>query len=101
MRIILDGKTLAEKITKELSNKVSKLEKKPKLAVVIVGNNPASEIYVRNKQLKAESIGFESLVLPLPEDISEENTSGSSIKEISSDFESKVLPLCSELENAI
>ena len=35
------------------------------------------------------------------EDISEENTSGSSIKEISSDFESKVLPLCSELENAI
>lgn len=73
MTIILDGKNLAEKITKELSNKVSKLEKKPKLAVVIVGNNPASEIYVRNKQLKAESIGFESLVLPLPEDISEEN----------------------------
>ena len=73
MTIILDGKTLANKITNEISVKVSKLDKKPKLAVIIVGNNPASEIYVRNKQLKAESIGFESLVLPLPEDISEEN----------------------------
>ena len=73
MTIILDGKTLANKITKNISEKVSKLDKKPKLAVVIVGNNPASEIYVRNKQLKAESIGFESLVIPLPADISEEN----------------------------
>lgn len=73
MTIILDGKTLANKITNNISEKVSKLDKKPKLAVVIVGNNPASEIYVRNKQLKAESIGFESLVIPLPADISEEN----------------------------
>lgn len=70
---ILDGKGLADKITENLKAEVSKLEKKPKLAVILVGNNPASEIYVRNKEKRALEIGFESLVLPLPEDISEDN----------------------------
>ena len=73
MTEILDGKKLSLKITDELKEKVSKLEKKPKLAVILIGNNPASQIYVRNKQKKAEEIGFESLVFPLPEDISEAN----------------------------
>ena len=73
MAKILDGKALAQKITNEIKKEVSSLEKKPKLAVVLVGNNPASEIYVRNKQKKAIELGFESVVLPLPEDISEEN----------------------------
>lgn len=73
MAKILDGKALAQKITNEIKKEVSSLEKKPKLAVVFVGNNPASEIYVRNKQKKAIELGFESVVLPLPEDISEEN----------------------------
>ena len=73
MTIILDGKSLADKITQNLKNEVSKLDKKPKLAVILVGYNPASEIYVRNKEKRAVEIGFESLVLPLPKDISEEN----------------------------
>lgn len=73
MAKILDGKALAQKITNKIKKEVSSLEKKPKLAVVLVGNNPASEIYVRNKQKKAIELGFESVVLPLPEDISEEN----------------------------
>lgn len=73
MTIILDGKSLADKITQNLKNEVSKLDKKPKLAVILVGDNPASEIYVRNKEKRAVEIGFESLVLPLPKDISEEN----------------------------
>ena len=73
MAKILDGKALAQKITNEIKKEVSSLEKKPKLAVVLVGNNPASEIYVSNKQKKAIELGFESVVLPLPEDISEEN----------------------------
>lgn len=70
---ILDGKSLADKITENIKNELASIEKKPKLAVVLVGNNPASEIYVRNKQKKAVEIGFESLVVPLPEDISEDN----------------------------
>lgn len=73
MTEILDGKKLSLKITEELKEQVAKLQKKPKLAVILVGNDPASQIYVRNKQKKAEEIGFESLVIPLPEDISEEN----------------------------
>lgn len=73
MTEILDGKKLSLKITEELKKEVSTLEKKPKLAVILVGNDPASQIYVRNKQKKAEEIGFESLIFPLPEDISEEN----------------------------
>lgn len=73
MTIILDGKSLADKITQNLKNEVSKLDKNPKLAVILVGDNPASEIYVRNKEKRAVEIGFESLVLPLSKDISEEN----------------------------
>ena len=73
MTTILDGKNLAKKITENIKKQVENLEKKPKLAVILVGNNPASEIYVRNKQKKAIELGFESVVLPLPEDISEEN----------------------------
>lgn len=73
MTEILDGKKLSLKITEELKQKVASLQKKPKLAVILVGNNPASQIYVKNKQKKAEEIGFESLVIPLPEDISEDN----------------------------
>ena len=73
MTTILDGKKLAENITEQIKQEVSKLSKKPKLAVVLVGNNPASEIYVRNKQKKAEYLGYESIVIPLPEDISEDN----------------------------
>ena len=73
MTEILDGKKLSLKITEELKEQVAKLQKKPKLAVILVGNDPASQIYVRNKQKKAEEIGFDSLVIPLPEDISEEN----------------------------
>ncbi len=73
MTTILDGKKLAEKITEELKSKTSSLSVKPKLAVIIAGNNPASQIYVKNKQKKAEEIGFESVVIPLQENISEEN----------------------------
>lgn len=73
MTTILDGKLLADKITQNLKNEVSKLKKKPKLAVILVGDNPASEIYVRNKEKRAAETGYESLVLPLPKDISEEN----------------------------
>ena len=73
MTTILDGKALAKKITDSIKQETALLEKRPKLAVVLVGNNPASEIYVRNKQKKALDLGFESIVLPLPEDISEDN----------------------------
>ena len=73
MTVILDGKSLANKITEELKNKTQSLTNKPKLAVLLVGDNPASQIYVKNKQKKAEYIGFESLVIPLPKEATEDN----------------------------
>lgn len=73
MTIILDGKKTANKILENIKEQTKQFSKKPKLAVVLVGDNPASEIYVKNKSLKAESIGFESLVINLPSDVTDDN----------------------------
>ena len=73
MTVILDGKSLANKIIEELKNKTQSLTVKPRLAVLLVGDNPASQIYVRNKQKKADYIGFESIVIPLPKEATEDN----------------------------
>ena len=47
---IIDGKKIAEKIINELKSKIKNLKQKPGLALVLVGNNPASEIYVGSKE---------------------------------------------------
>lgn len=73
MTIILDGKLVASKITEKLKSEVTLLKKKPKLAVILAGDDPASEIYVNNKSIKAQNIGFDSLVIKLPADVSEDN----------------------------
>lgn len=70
---ILDGKKFAEEVCNDIKTEIDTFTKKPKLAVIMVGDNPASQIYVRNKQKRAENIGFESIVIPLPMDVSEEN----------------------------
>jgi len=55
-----------------LADKINNLAVKPKLAVIIVGENPASKIYVGLKQKRATAIGMESLIIPLSEDITQE-----------------------------
>lgn len=50
MAIILDGKMLRDKIFESLKAKLDKMQQKPTLAVILVGENPASQIYVRNKK---------------------------------------------------
>lgn len=72
MAIILDGKQTAKKITDELKLKVQSLDKKPSLAVIMVGNNPASEVYVKNKEKKALEIGFKSIIKKTDENITKE-----------------------------
>ena len=72
MTILLDGKATSTKILLNLAEKINLLEVKPKLAVIIVGENPASQIYVKLKQKRAEAVGIESLVIPLPENISQD-----------------------------
>lgn len=69
--MILDGKKVANEILEEIKEKVAKLDKKPHLAVVLVGNDLASQIYVRNKKKTANMLGITSTVLELPEDTEE------------------------------
>lgn len=72
MTILLDGKATSVKLLINLAERIRPLEKKPKLAVIIVGENPASKIYVGLKQKRAEAVGIESLVIPLSEDITQD-----------------------------
>lgn len=71
MTTILDGKKLRDKIFEDLKEKIDKMKKKPTLAVILVGENPASQIYVRNKKKTAEKLGINSLSIEYPADISE------------------------------
>lgn len=56
---VFDGKTLAMVIKSQVAGEVKKLNKKLKLAVVLVGQNPASEIYVRNKERACKDVGID------------------------------------------
>jgi len=62
MAQIIDGKALAQKIRMDLKEEVENLKNKginPKLAVIMVGNNPASKVYVKNKSKACEEIGVD------------------------------------------
>ena len=72
MGTIIKGKELAQKIRLELKEEVAKLKVKPKLAVIMVGNDKASEVYVRNKSKACNEIGIEYEEFLLKEDIKQE-----------------------------
>lgn len=73
---ILDGKLLAKNIKTEIAEEVEKMleagEKQPHLAAVLVGEDAASQVYVRNKIRSCERVGFKSTMVRLPADTSEE-----------------------------
>lgn len=71
MTTILDGKKLRDKIIENLKAKVDTFDKKPTLVVILVGENPASKIYVNNKKKMAEKIGIHSEVINYPANITE------------------------------
>ncbi|MGY3747332.1 bifunctional methylenetetrahydrofolate dehydrogenase/methenyltetrahydrofolate cyclohydrolase [Vagococcus salmoninarum] len=64
---IIDGRALADKMQEEMRVEVEKMTVKPGLVVIIIGENPASQTYVRNKELTAKKIGINSVVEKLPE----------------------------------
>lgn len=70
--MILYGKYVADKIEEELKKKVALFEGQPTLAVIQVGNNPASNVYVRNKERACERIGIKSEKIHLPEETTEQ-----------------------------
>lgn len=63
---IIDGKALASEMRAELKTKIEKCDRKPGLAVVIVGDDPASRIYVRNKIKACGELGIRSYAYELP-----------------------------------
>lgn len=70
METRLDGRAVSKKILADLKQTIAELAQQdvtPTLAVVLVGSNPASEVYVRNKQRRAEDIGVRSLMFRMPE----------------------------------
>lgn len=73
---LLDGKALAKKIQAELAEQVAvfteQTQKVPTLATVLVGEDPASQVYIRNKIRSCERVGMESRHIPLPADVSQE-----------------------------
>ena len=71
MTTILDGKKLRDKIIENLKAKVDTFEEKPTLVVILVGENPASKIYVNDKKKMAEKIGIHSEVINYPANITE------------------------------
>lgn len=76
MAFIIDGKKIADEIKSEIKQRTEKLftEKsiKPGLAVLLVGDDPASAIYVNSKAKACQSLGFNSIVKKLPADTSED-----------------------------
>ena len=72
---ILDGKAVAENLLQDLKKEIDVRSKKgirnPSLAVVLIGSNPASSIYVKNKRLACEKIGVKSIAYDLPNETSE------------------------------
>ena len=71
---LIDGKALADKMAVELKAKVDDLKSAgvtPGLVVILVGENPASQVYVRNKERRATAAGFNSEVIRLSEDTTE------------------------------
>lgn len=75
MANIIDGKALAENLQAKLAEKTAKLKaetgQEPGLVVILVGDNPASQVYVRNKERSALAAGFRSEVVRLPESTSQ------------------------------
>jgi methylenetetrahydrofolate dehydrogenase (NADP+)/methenyltetrahydrofolate cyclohydrolase len=73
--VIIDGKKISEEIMEGLKPRIQKLKKKninPTLAIVLIGDNPASRIYVTNKQKACEKTGISSNLYEFPESMKEE-----------------------------
>ena len=69
---LLDGSRLAQRVRSQIRRKLKKIEFTPGLAVVQVGNDPASTLYIKHKQRDCEKVHFHSEVHRLPADISQE-----------------------------
>ncbi len=85
---IIDGKASAARLREKIAAEAARLKSahglQPGLATVLVGNDPASEVYVRNKGKTAEALGFKSVHVALPADTTQE-TLLAKVRELSAD----------------
>ncbi len=76
MAVIIDGKNIAKQIRKTLKNEIEKCKQQhnlvPGLSVVLVGEDPASQVYVRNKERACKEVGINSSVIRMKKETSEE-----------------------------
>lgn len=72
----MDGKKVAQILTHKIASQISSLKEKthisPCLAVVLIGNDPASQVYVKNKIIKCKKVGIKSKLLKLQKNISKD-----------------------------
>lgn len=69
---LIDGKKVAEHIKQQVKNEIASIEHDITLAVIVVGDNPASRVYVNNKRKACEYVGIRSVEYTLPENITED-----------------------------
>ena len=72
---LLDGKVMSDALRSEIAQRVAALKEKgvhPGLAVILVGEDPASQIYVRNKGIGCEQVGIHSVTIRMPETTTQE-----------------------------
>lgn len=76
---LLDGKAMSEELRADIARKVAALKERgvtPGLAVILVGDDPASQIYVRNKGIGCEKTGMHSVTIRMPEDATQQALEG-------------------------
>ena len=84
---LLDGKVMSEVLRGEIAVRVAALKEKgvhPGLAVILVGEDPASQIYVRNKGIGCEQVGIHSVTIRMPETTTQEELE-SQIRQLNAD----------------
>jgi methylenetetrahydrofolate dehydrogenase (NADP+) / methenyltetrahydrofolate cyclohydrolase len=84
---LIDGKAVSQKVKEQVQDRVEKLKQQgvvPGLAVVLIGDNPASHTYVKNKQKTCEALGMRSVLQKFPESLTEAELL-SAIEELNND----------------
>lgn len=69
---LIDGKMVAEHIKQQVKNEIVSMDRDVTLAVIVVGDNPASRVYVNNKKKACEYVGIKSIEVAMPENVSED-----------------------------
>jgi len=68
---ILDGKLVSVKILNDIKSEIKKLDATPKIAIILIGENQASETYVKNKMIASDKCGIKSVLMRFKKDVSE------------------------------